>query len=311
MRRFHFIQILWLTAASLLGAAEQETITFCCYNLKNYLGMERTVRGVMKPDTPKPAREIAAVVRFLADIQPDVLGVSEIGTEEDLKDLQTRLAAAGVDLPHSEHCHGGDPVRHLGLLSRFPIAARNSQTDQRYLLGDQIFPVQRGFLDCSIEVQEGFTLRCVGVHLKSKRPVPEADQALMRRNESHLLRKHLDGILSADPEAKLLLYGDLNDERNSPGLVEIAGVRNSPTGMQDLFLADSRKERWTHYWRFEDLYSRLDYIFVSPTLSSYVLKKDSFIYENPDYYTGSDHRPLVTKIQLAKVPTKTSKKKKK
>ena len=42
MRRFHFIQILWLFTASVLSAVEPGSITFCCYNLKNYLGMERT-----------------------------------------------------------------------------------------------------------------------------------------------------------------------------------------------------------------------------------------------------------------------------
>jgi len=29
------------------------------------------------------------------------------------------------------------------------------------------------------------------------REIPEADQSLMRRNEAHLLRKHIDSILKA------------------------------------------------------------------------------------------------------------------
>jgi endonuclease/exonuclease/phosphatase family metal-dependent hydrolase len=186
------------------------------------------------------------------------------------------------------------------LLTRFPIVARDSRTELKYLMDDQIMPVQRGFLDCTVELKKGFQLRCIGVHLKSKRPVPDADEALMRRNEAHLLRKHLDSVLQASADAKLLLYGDFNDERNSPALVEITGVRGSATGMQDLFLTDSRKERWTHYWQFEDIYSRLDYLFVSRGLNGYVARRESFIYDSPDYYQGSDHRPLVTKIYLTK-----------
>lgn len=300
MKRFHFVLIAWFTLASWLMSAERGGVIFCSYNLKNYLEMERTTKGEAKPDAPKPASEKAAVVRFIADIQPDILGICEIGSVEDLKDLQDRLKEAGVDLPNFEYCHGADPHRRLGLLTRFPILARESQTDLKYLIGDQIMPVQRGFLDCTVELKSGFHLRCVGAHLKSKRPVSDADEALMRRNEAHLLRKHLDAILQPSPDTKLLLYGDFNDERNSASLVEISGVRGSATGMQDLFLNDSRKERWTHYWQFEDIYSRLDYIFVSRPLNGYIARRESFIYDNPSYYQGSDHRPVVTKIYLTK-----------
>ena len=300
MKRFHFVLVAWLISLALGVAADRSSVTFCSYNLKNYLRMERSVKGSVNLEAPKPEREIAAVVKFLADIHPDVLGVCEIGTEDDLKDLQSRLKEAGLNLPNFEYCHGGDPHRRLGLLSHFPIISRASQTDLKYLLGDQILPVQRGFLDCSIRVKKGFDLRCVGVHLKSKRPTPEADEALMRRNEAHVLRKHLDTVFHDDPETKLLLYGDFNDERSSPSLVEIAGVRGSATGMQDLFLTDSRRERWTHYWQFEDIYSRLDYIFVSHALNGYIGRRESFIYDPADYYQGSDHRPVVARIYLTK-----------
>lgn len=300
MKRFFYILTAWLTGLASLAAADRPTVTFCSYNLKNYLRMERTVKGSANPEAPKPEREIAAVVRFLADIHPDVLGVCEIGSEDDLKDLQSRLKQAGVDLPNFEYCHGGDPHRRLALLTHFPIIARNSETELRYLIGDQILPVQRGFLDCSIHVKNGLDLRFVGVHLKSKRPTPDADEALMRRNEAHLLRRKLDDILSAEPETKLLLYGDFNDERSSPSLVEIAGVRGSSSGLQDLSLADSRRERWTHYWQFQDLYSRLDYIFVSRALSGYMARGESHIFDHADYYQGSDHRPLVARIALTK-----------
>lgn len=301
MKRFLFLATAAILSAGTLRAEEiTRQVTFCSYNLKNFLRMERSVGGKRTEGVGKPEAEIAAVVKFISAIKPDILGVCEIGTEDDLKDLQSRLKAAGIDLPNFEAAHGGDATRKLGLLSRFPIVARNSQKDLKYVIGDQVFPVQRGFLDATVELRKGLELRCVGVHLKSKREIPEADQKLMRRNEAHLLRKHTEAILRQSPETKLLLYGDFNEDKAEPSIVEIEGVSGMELSMNRINLKDSRGETWTHYWEFQDVYSRLDYFFVSRPLQSYVDKRASFIFDPPDFYDGSDHRPLVLKIDQMK-----------
>lgn len=302
MKRFLFL----LAVATALGGAcawaqdENGQITFCSYNLKNYLRMERFVGGKRTEGVGKSEKEIAAVVKFIADIHPDILGVCEIGAEDELRDLQARLKAAGLDLPELEAAHGGDPTRQLGLLSRFPIVARNSQTELRYRIGDQIFPVQRGFLDATVRVRKGFEVRCVGVHLKSKREIPEADQKLMRRNEAHLLRQHTESILREKADTRLLLYGDFNEDKAEASIVEIEGVTGMELSMHRINLKDSHGEAWTHYWEFQDLYSRFDYFFVSRPLEPYVDKRASHIYDVPNFYSGSDHRPIVMKIDMAK-----------
>lgn len=301
MKRFLFlVTVAALSAGSVLAQEATQQVTFCSYNLKNFLKMERSVGGKRTEGVGKPEAEIAAVVKFIAAIKPDILGVCEIGAEEDLKELQSRLKAAGIDLPNFEAAHGGDTTRQLGLLSRFPIVARNSQKELKYVIGDQVFPVQRGFLDATVELRSGLELRCVGVHLKSKREIPEADQKLMRRNEAHLLRKHTEAILRQNPDTKLLLYGDFNEDKAEPSIVEIEGVSGMELSMNRINLKDSRGETWTHYWEFQDVYSRLDYFFVSRPLQSYVDKRASYIYDPPDFYDGSDHRPIVLKIDLVK-----------
>ncbi len=301
MNQFFYVLIAWLVAATAgLWGAERPSVTFCTYNLRNYVRMERMVNGEKLEGQPKPEKEINAVVRFLAEIKPDVLGVCEIGSVEDLKDLQSRLKIAGLDLPNFETCHGGDPVRQLGLLTHLPILSRGSQTELKYQIGDTALPVQRGFLDCTVELRKGFPMRFIGAHLKSKRPIPENDQALMRRNEAHLLRRHVDSILNRDPNTRLLLYGDLNDQKNEPSIGEIAGLRGSPNGLNEISLSDSRNERWTHYWNAADEYARIDYVMTSRALNGYLDRSSSYIYDPADYYEGSDHRPLVVKIGLTK-----------
>ena len=298
MRRFFFLAATSLLCCAAVQGADRPTFTLASYNLRNYVRMERFVDGAQQPDQPKPSKEIEAVVRFMGDIKPDILGVCEIGDDKELADLQKRLKAAGIDLPNAEHTSGGDPVRMLGLLTRFPIIRRHSQSDLHYRIGEDIVPVQRGILDATLEIRPGYYLRCVGVHLKSQRPVPEWDQALMRRNEAHVLRLYIDKILTDAPDTQLVVYGDFNDQKNSPSIQEIEGARGTSTALTALDLQDSHGERWTHNWKEADLYSRIDYILVANGMTGYVDRRDSYVFDAPEYYDGSDHRPLVAKFYL-------------
>ena len=121
----------------------------------------------------------------------------------------------------------------------------------------------------------------------------------MRRNEAHLLRKHIDSILTADPETKLVAYGDFNEHRNGPAISEISGDRAvKATYCPDVMLRDSDGEVWTHFWDSADVYSRLDYFFVNGALRKHVNFRKCFIYRNKDFDKASDHRPIVLGIQM-------------
>ncbi|OYW72278.1 MAG: hypothetical protein B7Z37_25375 [Verrucomicrobia bacterium 12-59-8] len=282
-----------------LAGAEPERLTFCSYNLKNWLTLDPVdaVVSQARPVTTKPESERARVVQILAAIHPDILGVCEIGTPDDLADLQQRLARAGVDLPHTELAHGGDETRRLALLSRLPIKARNSQTKLSYEIGAQTLPFQRGILDVTIAITPTFDLHLLGVHFKSMRPVQEADQALMRRNEARLLRLHIDSIFTREPGACILAYGDFNEHRNEPAVAEVmGGMRTAETAMRDVLLRDANGEVWTHFWDIADTYSRLDYCFSSRLLRPHIDLRNCYIYSDPEVNKASDHRPLVLKI---------------
>lgn len=323
MKRFSFwagwswiwLLLLSVVPTALLGQStvsstdeKNRIVTFCAYNLRNYLKMPRSVEGIIQETAPKPEKEITALIEILTDIQPDVLGICEIGDAEDLADLQARLKARDIDLPHSEMSHGGDPTRRLGLLSRFPVTARNSQSDLKYHIGDVILPMQRGILDATVALRPNFEVRFLGVHFKSQREVPGMDQKLMRRNEAHLLRRHIESVLTAEPATRLLAYGDFNESKHEAALVEIEGVPGTDVSMMDVRLRDSRGETWTHFWDAADHYSRLDYCFVNRALQSDIKKPESFVYDPTNFYDASDHRPLVIKIDRGAAPTRSRKK---
>jgi endonuclease/exonuclease/phosphatase family metal-dependent hydrolase len=288
--------LLLLLAATPLSAQERDPaagVVFCTYNVRNYLGNDQTSDRKTKPKSP---REIEALVKVIAEINPDILGVCEMGSPAMFEDFKSRLEKAGLDYKDGEYVQAEDADRHLALVSRFPIVRRDSATKVPFTLNGAAQSVKRGFLDVTIAVSPSYQLRCVGVHLKSKLPVPEGE-ALIRRHEATKLREHLDSILATAPRTNLLCYGDFNDSKNSPMFAEVSGVRGSPTRMTDLWAKDPLGDRWTHYWSTADEYSRIDYIFVSPGLWPEVRRDTATVYRSPGWEKASDHRPVFVTIQ--------------
>ncbi len=275
--------------------AQTKAIVVATYNIENYLGEVK--EGPPSERTKaKPAESVAALVRIIAEINPDILGLCEMGPPEQFLEFQERLRVAGLGYLDAAYVEGVDKHRHVALLSRFPIVARTSKSDVRYELNGMLERVQRGFLDVTVRVNPQYELRLVGAHLKSKLAAPEGE-AEMRRHEAQLLRKHVAAILASEPEVNLLLFGDFNEHRNEPAILEIMGVRGSASYLADLQAADSQGDRWTHYWKTADVYSRLDYLFASPGLLREVERDKTLIYRGADWAEASDHRPVYTSVR--------------
>ncbi len=272
-----------------------EEVTFVAYNLENYFVSAGSPESNAKP---KPEASIRIQIDLIAGAKPDILGVCEIGGRAALTDLQARLKKAGVNLPHAELVVAADAERNLALLSRFPVAERRHQDSLTYVLGDARLPMQRGILDATVSLDNGRTLRFIGLHLKSKREVPEADQDLMRRNEAHLVRQHVDGIMASTPKVPILVYGDLNALKNEISVKSIQGKFRGPTYLKALLLDDSHGERWTHHWADADVYSRFDYVFSNSVLSPLIDTRRSHVLDHPQWKKSSDHRALVVKLQI-------------
>ncbi|HUR56503.1 MAG TPA: endonuclease/exonuclease/phosphatase family protein, partial [Opitutaceae bacterium] len=62
--------------------------------------------------------------------------------------------------------------------------------------------------------------------------------------------------------------------------------------------ADSRGEAWTHAYRREESYSRVDHILVSPLLVAAVRGSAARIYDGEGVRAASDHRPVVAVLEL-------------
>jgi len=271
------------------GAAQ---VRFVSYNLQNWLTQDREVDGRLAKGAPKPLKEREAIVRLLAEARPDLLGVSEIGTADDVRDLQRLLERAGHPMEHFHLNHGVDPIRGLALLSRYPIGATVRRDSLNYRSQGREHGMQRGILDATVATPAG-EFRFLGVHLKSKRETDEGDQGDMRLNEAHLLRREIDAILRGNPQARLVVYGDLNDSRQSPVVRTVHGRGKHREALMMIALKDSRGHYWTHHWAFQDIYSRIDYVMVSQALRGEVVWDRCAILDGAEVARASDHRPLL------------------
>ncbi len=280
---------------------------FTTWNVRNFQLNPPAEKGPAKPNSA-----VSAVVRCLLDVKPDVLGLIEMGSREDLAHLQTALRQGGLELTHSEWIEAADKDRHIALLSRFPITARQPRTQLSYVLDGRRFPVQRGFLDVTLGISSDFQLRLCGAHLKSPRGTVEADQALMRRNEARLLRQTLDSILVGGPGQHLLLFGDFNCAKNDPSMRDIKGLTISPGDMTEIHTSDKNGHRWTYYYPEEDSYARIDFLLRSRSLGPAIVPGSGSIAAPTFWDDASDHRAvsvLIDPLRLLSKPTKKSRKK--
>lgn len=287
--------VFFLTIVSFSSARE---IVVASYNLENYLGESLGSESLSQAEKPKPEPGIQAILSILREIKPDILGVMEMGRQEVFKDFQKRLRQSGLDYPFSEWIQGDDPVRHIALLSRFPISKHDSQPDIPFEMEGRRFHMARGILDVTVDIASGYSLRLVGLHLKSRRPVPEYDEKKFRAREAVAVRQHLDEIFAKNPKENLLVFGDLNDTKNDFPITEILGVRGTPSALHEIPLKDESGLTWTHFWEAADVYSRIDYLLAGRGLWPALVLKKCGIFSSPMWREASDHRPVFLTLSV-------------
>jgi endonuclease/exonuclease/phosphatase family metal-dependent hydrolase len=169
--------------------------------------------------------------------------------------------------------------------------------------------VERGFTEVEIEAATNYTFTLIVAHLKSRRPLPDADETEERLAEAKILRGIVDEHFKADPDARLVVLGDFNDVKDSDSVREIIGrgkfkltdtrpaERNGDNAPAEKSNYDSRNVTWTEYYGKEDAYTRMDYIFISPALTRDWVKEQTYISTIPNWGIGSDHRPIVAAFE--------------
>ena len=292
-----FRAITLLTLLALASHAAQFSVG--TYNLELYLDAPNgTMRA--KPDTAK-----AKIREAIKAMNVDVLAVQEMGAPTAFAEFTTSLRAEGLNYPHTEFVQSADPALHVAVLSRHPITARRSHTNESFLLNGRRMQVLRGFAEVDIQVGADYQFTLLTMHLKSKRQTGAADEEEVREQEALILREKIDAILRRRPNANIIILGDLNDFRDARSTRAVIGrgqntlidtrpaERNGDTRIIANEPASYRQITWTHFYSQQDTYARLDYILLSRGMSREWLPAETYILTMPNWGQASDHRPLV------------------
>lgn len=298
---------LWLASALFSTVHGAETFRVATYNVENYLDRPTETRPHVK--SPEAKAKIRESIRAL---NPDILALEEMGTTDALLELRASLKTDGVDFPYWDHVTGSDTNIHVAILSKFPIVARHPHTNESFLLDGRRHFASRGFAEIEVRPAPGFNVTVIAAHLKSRRPVPDADEAELRLQEAKVLHEIVDDHLRDDPAARLIVLGDFNDVQNSPSTRETMGrgkyrlvdtrpaERNGDNVPNANPHFEPRNVTWTHYYGVEDSYSRIDYILLSPAMARYWVTNETYVLTMPNWGVGSDHRPIVSSFKTEK-----------
>lgn len=292
---------VWIGCALFCTVAvlRAETLTIATYNVENYVAADRVTEEGFRRNYPKPEVQKRALRQVIAALAADVFVLQEMGAEPYLEELRRDLRQSGVEYPHAVLLVAADSERHLAVLSKRPLARTVRHERLSFTHRGATELVKRGLLEIDVETRSG-TVTVFCAHLKSRYTEHPDDprSSLRRTGEATAIR---DLVLRRFPDpaaAWFVLAGDFNDDRASRPMRRL--LRRGRTTIAHLLpAADSRGESWTHAYRRQDSYTRVDHILVSPALRPRVVGGAARIHDGEGVREASDHRPVVVTFEFS------------
>ena len=283
-------------------ALRAETLRIATYNVENYGPADRMTAEGYRTNYPKPEAEKRALRTVIRGLNADVLVLQEMGTQAHLDELRRDLKTDGIDYPHGALASAADGDRRVAIMSKRPLKGVTTHTDLQFPYFGARETVKRGLLEATVTTSAG-ELTIFGVHMKSRftdRP-DDPMSTLRRAGEATAIRDRILKRFPAPAAGRFVLLGDCNDSRTSKPLAFLQ--KRGKTAITVLLHgADSRGELWSHAWRREESYSRVDQILVSPALLPAVNDKAARIYDGDGVREASDHRPVFVVLMLEGKP---------
>lgn len=158
-------------------------------------------------------RNFAGALERLAPGGPDVTVLQEVENQRVADDLAALLPG---DWPTRVVAGGEGQALRCAVLSKLPLLEARVHSIQDDAADDDLRPLLEVVLDAS-----GSPLTVLAAHWKSKLGGAEATETL-RRSQAFLAARRIGEILEADPDAEVVLAGDLNE--NPDEWVRVAGA---------------------------------------------------------------------------------------
>lgn len=265
---------------------ESGKVRVCIWNLKLYLDTYKmTERGRTK--APKSEAEKRAIVEVLREINPDVLGVEEIGTDKFLGEFLDILRESGLNYPHVAVSDKTDEYPHCAILSKLKFKSNSVRGDAFFDYFGKPSRSPRALILAEFET-EGTRWFFGSLHLKSRFGARKRDEnfSKFRALECEKIAEDLKKILKS--KHPIIIGGDFNDEAKDAAInpLKIAGL--SPV--------ETENKIPTYVWQKMQIPYTFDFFMASESMLKLIESPRIF----PDSKGGSDHLPVYCDLNFSK-----------
>ncbi|MFI3290441.1 MAG: endonuclease/exonuclease/phosphatase family protein [Opitutales bacterium] len=254
------------------------------WNLGSYCLCSRYFEGVYYKSKAKPQSQRQAIAKTIAEINPDVLCVQELGYDY-LELFQRELKALNLEYPYFTLLNNLDENRCIAIFSKIPFAKVKQYDDVKFDYQDGKFESVRGLI--LVKVQDIFIAT---LHAKSRRAFEKYPEdkycEIYRQRELESFAK----ILSHYKDEKLILCGDFNEDASHANIKSFKEIAN----LSQIYQGES-SDSWTYSYKNGKAQNTFDFFLASPTLTP---KAQAQATVHKAYKTASDHRSIYVNILL-------------
>ena len=260
---------------------DKDEIRICFWNVKNYLDTYRITNG-RRVKAAKPESEKAEVIATLKRINPDILGLAEIGGMPNLKEFRRLLKKEGLDYPYYAISENNADYPQCAILSRAPVGfSKNAGRGSFDYFGDTRHS-PRGITLASFKLGETDFIFGV-VHLKSRfgDRVRDPQFSAFRALECGAILRSL----RAYKDMPVIIAGDFNDEPKD----KVPQFLMKEGGFSLLAADSPSAPKYTYFWAKEKQYYLYDF---------FLANEDARVKLSPQTHVGkinnkaSDHAPI-------------------
>lgn len=265
---------------------ESGKVRLCIWNLKLYLDTYKmTERGRTK--APKSETEKRAILEVLKDINPDVLGIEEIGTDKFLKEFLNILREGGLSYPYVAVSDKTDEYPHCAILSKLEFKSTSILGDDFFDYFGKISRSPRALILAEFETEN--TRWFFGsLHLKSRFGARKRDGnfSKFRTLECEKIAEDLKKILESN--YPVIIGGDFNDEPKDRS--------TTPLKNAGLSVVETENKIPTYVWEKKNIPYTFDFFMASKSMLKLIESPRIF----PTSKGGSDHLPVYCDLNFSR-----------
>ena len=224
-----------------------------------------------------------AIIRLDAD----VISLQEIETKACLDALLARLPGMPYGVIGEINTVASVDV---AVLSKTPLDKVTGHRDQHPLtLPDgRILQFSRELLEVQVRASDGTKIVMVAAHFKSK----SADDPARRLAEAQVSSQVINAIGAAEPDALVVLGGDLNDTPDSPPLTALTVDGGLVRVADDLAVSAQAT------YRYAGTGQAIDHLLITPSAAAWRVPRSSRVWRDTSGWGGSDHAALTSEFLL-------------